>query len=236
LEALPILNLWWALVLLGLVTILIQRRIWLPLLVWIALYTTAYSLLEVAAYWWYQLPILFVAQICFALGAVKLVELLARGAKATRRRAGIALASALVALIAINLVGPTVNSIRQYQGDPRAKSYLAVAEWVRENTQPTESVAFVEVGYLGFYTDNPILDLAGLVSPHVLPHVAEGDFTKGFWQNQPDYYLYLPDFDYLLGEVVADPRFEQQYGAVTTLPGPREAEFTVYARTDRNHD
>ena len=90
--------------------------------------------------------------------------------------------------------------------------------------------SFIEVGYLGYYTDNRIVDLAGLVVPDIVPYIAEGDFAWGFWHHQPDYYIYLSDFDWALGSIRADPRFDQQYQLKATLPGPREIDFAVYKR------
>ena len=84
--------------------------------------------------------------------------------------------------------------------------------------------------FRSYYTDNRIIDLAGLVLPDVVPHIAEGDFAWGFWQYKPDYYVCLPDFDWALASISADPRFDQQYQPVATLRGPRETDFIIYKR------
>jgi hypothetical protein len=94
-------------------------------------------------------------------------------------------------------------------------------------------VAFVEVGYLGYFTPNPIEDLAGVVTPDAVPDVRRGDFAAAFFRHRPDVLVYLPDFDWALGRIVSDPRFLQAYQAVGSLPGPGARPFTLYRRANR---
>jgi len=90
-------------------------------------------------------------------------------------------------------------------------------------------VAFIEVGYLGYYTDNRIVDSTGLTTPDIVEQVAEGDFAWGFWQYEPDYFVYLADFDWVLGGIFDSPDFERKYRPVAFIPGPQEADFVIYA-------
>jgi hypothetical protein len=128
------------------------------------------------------------------------------------------------------LAVPTFNSIMDYQGDPRGESYTALSQWFREHTKPSESIAYIEIGYLSYYTDNRIIDLAGLVLPDIVPHIAEGDFEWGFWKYEPDYYVYLANFDWALADIRADPRFGEHYQPVATLRGPSASDFIIYER------
>lgn len=226
-----ILNVWWGLVFLGLGYVLFKKRQWLIFLIWILLYIVGYTVLDVAAYWWYQLPILFVLQIIVALGLIAFQDY------ATQLGGKLKLLSyvfpTILAVVVVSLLAhPRVAAVLSYAGDPRASSYLALAEWFNENTEPSQSVAYVEIGYLGYYTDNRIIDLLGLVTPSITPYIAKGDFAQGFWAYQPDYFVYLPDFDWALSEIHNDIRFEQYYRAVATLSGPREADFVVYERVN----
>jgi hypothetical protein len=224
----PIINFWWVLVLAGTVSAVVRKRKWTIWLLWIALYVLGYTLLRVSAYWWYQLPILFVLNIFFALGLIQGVESLI----ASKMNRGIAIGASIVfvSVALLNLGRPTAASILSYQGDPRGASYLGLAQWIRDNTQPAESIAYIEVGYLGYYTDNRIVDLAGLVTADTVPHVAQGDFAWGFWRHEPDYYVYLPDFDWALARISSDPRFDREYHSIAVLPGPRQTDFVIYKR------
>jgi hypothetical protein len=226
----PRVNLWWLLVATGLVYVLLKKRKWLIFLAWIGMYVAGYTVLRVSAYWWYQLPIRFVLYILAAFGLVGISEVLVAKARGKFRMLGYIVAILLVATVAFLLIRPGVVSTLHYEGDSRAPSYLALTDWIRKNTRPSQSVAFVEVGYLGYYADNRIVDLLGLVTPNLVPHVARGDFAWGFWNHEPDYFIYLPDFDWALANIRNDPRFDQLYKAVATVPGPRNTDFTIYAR------
>jgi len=227
-EVLPFVNFWWVIVLIGFIDVLLRKRRWLILAGWITLYISGYILLNVSAYGWYQLPVLFVLNLFFGLGIVKIVEILTRHIKPHNLSLGISVLFTIV--LVFMLAKPTFNAMLAYQGDARGESYAALSRWFREHTNSSESIAFIEIGYLGYYTDNRIIDLAGLVLPDVVPHIAEGDFAWSFWQYKPDYYVYLSDFDWALASIRADLRFDQQYQPVATLRGPRETNFIIYER------
>lgn len=227
----PWFNLWWFTVLIGFVTVVLQKRQWLLWIGWIVLYLLGYTVLNVPGYLWYQLPVLFVLNLLFGLGVIKIVEMVHQYLKA--RPLSLALSVLFVLAVAVLLARPTIRAMRSYGGDPRGPSYVALSQWFRDHADPAESIAFIEIGYLGYYTENRIVDLAGLVLPDIVPHIAEGDFAWGFWHYEPDYYVYLPDFDRALASIRGDPRFAQQYGPVATLPGPRKTDFIIYKRIKR---
>ena len=222
----PPINFWWIIAIIGIGGALIQKQKWLIFAGWITLFISGYVLLNVAGYWWYQLPILFVMQLFFGLGVVTLIELLTRYVKPFQISlvCSIALGSMLIFILA----KPTLEFVTNYAGDARGTSYTALAKWFRDHAENSKSISFIEIGYLGFFTDNRIIDLSGLITPDIVPHIANNDFAWGFWNYLPDYYVYLPDFDWALSSIKADPRFDQQYKPVATLKGPRETDFTIY--------
>jgi hypothetical protein len=228
---LPLANFWWLFVVAGFVDVLLRKQKWLILIVWIVLYITAYSLLNVSGYWWYELPILFVLNILFGLGIMTVIDVFVRYLKPDK------FALSLSVLFTIILVfffsKPVFSALATNKGDQRGASYTALSLWFRENTKPSDSVAFIEIGYLGYYTNNRIIDLAGLILPSIVPHIAEGDFAWGFWEYKPDYYAYLPDFDWALASIKADPRFDQQYRPVATISGPKGTDFIIFKRQGR---
>jgi hypothetical protein len=201
---------------------------WLLFLLWIGLYITGYTLLTVAAYWWYQLPIFFVAHIYLALGIIACVSVINR--LVPKPVIAAILSAILVIGVVFSLGKPNLQTIATYPGDFRGYSYTQLGQWLRTNTRPSDSIAFVEIGYLGYYSDNRIIDLEGLILPDIVPHIAQNDMAWGFWHYQPDYFVYLPDFEWVLGGIHSDPRFAQNYQAVARLPGPNEADFVIYRR------
>lgn len=193
---------------------------------WTGLYILGYSLLRVSAYEWYQLPILFVLNLFFALGTIEIVGILMKYLKP--KVLALATSAILTGLLLVVLARPTLEEVSAREGDIRGESYIGLSRWFRDNTKDSQSIAYIEIGYLGYFTDNRIIDLAGLTTPDIVAHVAEKDFTWGFWHYLPDYYVHLPDFDWALSGIRADARFTLRYKKVATLPGPGSASFIVY--------
>lgn len=65
-----------------------------------------------------------------------------------------------------------------------------MAQWVAENTPSDALVAAHDIGALGYFGGRDILDLAGLVSPEVIPFIRDEDALAD--------YLNAQDADYLL--------------------------------------
>jgi len=212
----------------GLIGSFVKNRKHLIWAGWIGSYIAGYSLLNPPGYPWYQLPILFVIKIFISLGLIEILGELFRKARAKNL---IAIPLLILTVPSLYLVARPVLNYKPWIGDnPRGKSYIILSQWFRDNAKKNESVAFIEIGYLGYYTDNRIIDLAGLILPDIVPYVAKGDFSSSFWRYNPDYYVYLPDFDWALAGIRANPRFDLEYQAVATLPGPGKNDFTIYKR------
>jgi hypothetical protein len=64
---------------------------------------------------------------------------------------------------------------RQYGQDVRIinTEMVATAKWVRANLPPDSLLAVHDIGALGYFAPRPILDLAGLVSPEVVPIIRD---------------------------------------------------------------
>ena len=52
---------------------------------------------------------------------------------------------------------------------------VSIAHWVAANTPPDALVAAHDIGALGYFADRPLLDLAGLISPEVIPYLWDDD-------------------------------------------------------------
>ncbi len=50
---------------------------------------------------------------------------------------------------------------------------VRTAHWVAENTEQDALVAAHDIGALGYYGDRQLIDLAGLVSPEVIPFIRD---------------------------------------------------------------
>ena len=50
---------------------------------------------------------------------------------------------------------------------------VATARWINQHTPPSALIAAHDIGALGYFGQRPILDMAGLVSPQVIPFIRD---------------------------------------------------------------
>jgi hypothetical protein len=86
---------------------------------------------------------------------------------------------------------------------------VAVAHWLAENTAPDDLIAVHDIGAVGYWTDRPLLDLAGLITPEVVPFIADADRLAGWMIDEgAEYAVFFPDFSPAYAQLATDPRFE----------------------------
>jgi hypothetical protein len=224
----PYINLWWIFVALGLIYAIFRKRNWLFLACWIALYIIGYSILRVGGYTWYQLPIVFVLTFFFCLGLFAVVEFIQNRLKSPWL--ALLISTSFIGITFFFLAKPASSQWFDFPGYWRGESYSRLSQWFNSNTRPDESIASMEIGYLGYFTDNRIVDLAGLISPKAIPRISRGDIAWGFWKYRPDYFVYHQDFDWALAAIRSDPRFGRNYSPIVQLPGPGDDYMIIYKR------
>ena len=220
-------SLWYPLILLGIYSLLKSYRKLLPLPLWGLLYVLGYTILGVAGYSWYGFLVHFTMVILFALGLFQVCQWI----RLTRLRAsGRVLLSALLILAAL---GPKIPSrIRGVLRPPvpaKCPVYHDFSRWIGERAGDHRTIAYFEIGYLGYYTDNRILDLVGLTDPAVLPHVANGNFSWGFWRARPDFLVYKKG-SYFQPYVRDDPRFGNLYRLLRKFADTAGEEYWIFER------
>jgi hypothetical protein len=96
---------------------------------------------------------------------------------------------------------------------------VTTAEWISEHLEPNTTLAAHDIGALGFFTNNKIIDLAGLVSPEVIPFVRdEGVLSAYLDQMNVDYLMTFTDWYPNLIEgkemiYITASKFSQELGA-----------------------
>lgn len=86
---------------------------------------------------------------------------------------------------------------------------MATARWLNENTAPGDLIAVHDIGAVGYLTDRPLLDLAGLITPDVVPFIADADRLAAWMIEQGAVYAaFFPDFSPTYARLAADRRFE----------------------------
>jgi hypothetical protein len=70
---------------------------------------------------------------------------------------------------------------------------VTTAKWIEKNTDREALIAAHDIGALGYYAERPILDLAGLISPEVIPILRDEAALAGFLdEKEADYLMTFP--------------------------------------------
>jgi hypothetical protein len=129
-----------------------------------------------------------------ALLSGKGIDAVARlAARRFRLPAGRVAVAAFLTILSLLATADWLLASRRTELDPRAMTYIQVAEWLRENTPDDASVALLEIGIVGFYSERTVVDTMGLVSPEMIGHLETWLQTLQFAVNYywPDYVVAL---------------------------------------------
>jgi hypothetical protein len=139
----------------------------------------------------YAMPVLPVYLALAFAGVVGWLQ--PRAAAAWRRRASVAWAAALpLAALLFYALGA-----QAYQRDVDfiESQMVATAQWVRANTPTGASLAAHDIGALGYFAQRPLIDLAGLVSPEVIPFIRnEPRIADHLYAQGAQYLVIFPDW------------------------------------------
>lgn len=101
------------------------------------------------------------------------------------------------ASIAVTCLAFVIIGARQNAEDVRwvENQMVAAAKWVKQNLPGEARLAVHDIGALGFYVQNPIVDMAGLVTPEVVPFIRdENRLTQYLDSRSVDYLITFPSF------------------------------------------
>jgi hypothetical protein len=89
---------------------------------------------------------------------------------------------------------------------------VAVANWLNEHTAPDDLLAVHDIGAVGYLTDRSFLDLAGLISPEVIPFISDAEqLADWMFDQNVESAIFFPDFSPAYVQLAADPRFKAVY-------------------------
>ncbi len=107
---------------------------------------------------------------------------------------------------------------------------VQTAQWVAANASPEASVAAHDIGALGYFYDKPIIDLAGLVSPEVIPFLRDEDRLHDFLvSRKATLAIFFPDW---YPNLASDPHFVPVYRRNCPVArGASETDMVIYEIT-----
>ncbi|HMR98651.1 MAG TPA: hypothetical protein PKE62_05280 [Anaerolineales bacterium] len=69
---------------------------------------------------------------------------------------------------------------------------VATAKWVKQNIPPNTTLAVHDIGAMGYFVSNPLVDLAGLVDPEVIPFIRDETRLADYLNERSVEYLIVP--------------------------------------------
>ena len=134
----------------------------------------------------YMIPALPVMYLWGILGLLETVT-----SPKTNRRLGFLWHVATAALcIAFEVMGAQQNAYDIFWIE---SEMVTTAQWIQQNVPPDSRLAVHDIGALGFYVPNPLVDLAGLITPDVVPFIRdEGRLASFLDSNSVDYLVSFP--------------------------------------------
>ncbi len=173
-----------------------KRRRWVVLagLTWWLGYTGLYAwrlpvVYQHARYLIPAMPVIWTAS-CWGLGALGR-QMGARFAKFSLVR------FAWGALTAGVLLGFVVLGARSYAEDVAIieTEMVDTALWIQANTEEDALIAVHDIGAVGYFSERRILDLAGLVTPELIPFLRDEERLRTYLdEQQADYLVVFPDW------------------------------------------
>ena len=223
------------------------RARWAGILVgWGALHAAAYTLIGVAPYYWYYVPLVPGAIWLVALGAEGVADALGSRLRPASTKAQRWLLLPLTIILLLPLAQSHLRIVSALGGpvpppddveskvlpEAKAETYRRAGLWLHDHTPGDALVGVTELGIIGYYADRPMIDFLGLLEPDVAQALARGDLHWALLRYQPDYLVLTaisPLYDYGLRE---DPWFQAAYAPVEELRSDRfwGSPVTIYAR------
>ncbi|GAB4343594.1 MAG: hypothetical protein Kow00117_22190 [Phototrophicales bacterium] len=102
---------------------------------------------------------------------------------------------ALVTLVLFTYFG-LILGVRIYQTDLGIinDEMVAQAKWIRDHLPPDELLAVHDIGAVGYFAPRPLLDIAGLITPEVIPLIGKPDALWAYIEaSGAQYLMAFPD-------------------------------------------
>jgi hypothetical protein len=135
------------------------------LAVWTCLYFTSYALVGVTHYFWYYAPLVPAFVLAVGLGIDRLQALLRRLANRLFHLTTRYFPTMLLVLLLLVQIQTLWQA--RLSPDLRFPIYHAIGQWLKLHSVPEASVGTLEVGIIGYYAQQPMIDFAGLIQPEI---------------------------------------------------------------------
>lgn len=158
----------------------IRNRIAILALIFSGLLAAFYIGLNIPNYHWYYAPFVYLILIFACRGLWELLTL------AVNTRAAPLIAISVLACTGFGYALTASVSLGERSGN---QDYVEIGNWLKQNSASDASVAMVEIGTVGWYSERRIVDILGLVNDYNADYIGQRNFLGWLTRYQPDYIL-----------------------------------------------
>ena len=209
----------------GLLIVIISKSHWktrpltLTIIAFALIQLIAYgNVIVVPFYHWYMGPQIIAVSALAGIAAVEVVSRFRKRISAKLLAVPTLALFAYFAYSSMTLIGPSGIPWRQ-------ASYQEAAAWIDANSPPNATVAASEIGYLGYFTQHPMIDYVGLLHSQTADWVRQGNLFYWIYYSKPDYWV-VHNPPWSLEEATKLPWFHASYTQVATFKG-----LVIYKKT-----
>jgi glycerophosphoryl diester phosphodiesterase len=205
---------------------LLFYRVWWPPLAWLAFFVIWYRTMKVPFYHWYSAPAVMALSMvaaCGVAGVVALARRIAARAKTSARVSPIVTGPVFAAIGVALAIYSTASWVQAAASSrfplPGVPPYAEAGRWLREHTPADSTIAYYEIGHIGYYSQRYMIDPLGLLDPAVPPHVAQRDFLWAYERARPNYILEMTSAA-AFNTFKQQPWFASDYRQIHVFPPP----------------
>jgi hypothetical protein len=154
-----------------------------------------YPAMKVPFFPWYAVPVVIAVLygVAFAAGTVgRWIAARFQGPRTHRLALPAAVAVAALVLVPVftSLLPASRHWFSVYRWFPYLATYRQAGLYIHQRSKPDDAIAYVEIGVLSYYSQQPVQDLLGLVTPAVLPYVEKNDLIGAFLLHPTTWVVY----------------------------------------------
>ncbi|MBT4352467.1 hypothetical protein HOD20_08080 [archaeon] len=171
-------------IIIGLIKIFNKKEIW-PIYFGSLLYLIAYTAIQIHGYIWYYIPLIPIIVIFAAIGITYVTKRIFSQKKIY--------SNLFLIIFMISIVATSILGMKHYKQkvDIKWESYKEIGLWFNQNTEPTDTIMFHDIGYVGYYSERYIWDYNLLIHKQEKDVTTKLSYPEFMKKYNPNYVLHL---------------------------------------------
>jgi len=210
-----------------------ERSVLILVFLWAILHVIAYCFLGVPGYHWYYALVFLVLDISIGGAAWLVYDLFLKVVNSRYENKG-RRAQILAAILCIVVLAPAANTVRKSTGldlPPRERAYKEMGLWIKENTEKHETIAAIEIGTVGYYSERPVVDPLGMVADSDMAESMKEAYKGGWVEKLKPDIIIIHRKIWPIEMALVNSEVQRNYEPMKLFEFPRYRNMVVLRRT-----